>query len=133
MKTLVLLCAALLIPHLCSARIGETLDECQLRYGVMLRVESKFRPDYPQYVFKKGDIEIRVRLYNGLSAQEIFGAANRELTFNERREIERANEEVKGIETVSAHKYFSELHNDILAITTKEFHKVFGEAGQTGF
>ncbi len=56
-------------------RLGETLDECQARYGELLRIESSFREDYPQYCFRKGDIEIRVRLLNGKSGQEIFFVA----------------------------------------------------------
>jgi hypothetical protein len=114
------------------ARIGETLDECQLRYGVMVRVESKFRPDYPQYVYRKGDIEIRVRLYNAKSAQEIFSASNRELTYNERDEILRANRDSK-TEIVWDHKFFPDLHSDVLIITTKEFHRIFKESGESGF
>ena len=53
------------------ARIGETLDECQTRYGVMIGTDMT-RSDYPAYVFRKDGIEIRVRLYDGKSAQEIF-------------------------------------------------------------
>ena len=78
-------------PRLCSARIGETLGECEIRYGVMLKVISHSWPDYPEYCFKLGDCEIRVRLYKGVSAQEAFHIPGRMLTNYQVQEILRKN------------------------------------------
>jgi hypothetical protein len=56
----------------CSARLGETFDECQTRYGLLVKVDSGSRSDYPQFCFQKDGIEIRVRFLNSHSAQEVF-------------------------------------------------------------
>lgn len=72
------------------ARLGETLDECQARYGVMIGTDMS-RSDYPAYVFRKDGIEIRVRLYNGKSAQEIFFGITSELSAEKIQQIDRAN------------------------------------------
>ena|SRR6266436_8578765 len=71
---------ALLLTSTVFARIGETLDECQTRYGVMIGTDMMARSDYPAYVFRKDGVEIRVRLYNGKSAQEIFFGIGKEMT-----------------------------------------------------
>lgn len=72
------------------ARIGETLDECQSRYGVMISTDMT-RPDYPAYVFRKDGIEVRVRLLNGKSAQEIFFGIGTEMKHLQIQQIETAN------------------------------------------
>lgn len=103
------------------ARIGETLDQCQLRYGVMVRCESKYRPDYPQYVFQKDGVEIRVRLYNGLSAQEIFSNVDEsKLSSEQERIIREANN--AGSENIRAQ---IDYRIGVLVLTTVEFEKVF--------
>ena len=43
------------------ARLGETKDECKTRYGPVIGMSSSFRPDFPQYIFVKNEVEIRVR------------------------------------------------------------------------
>jgi hypothetical protein len=35
-------------------------------------MKSESRPDFPQYCFRKGDVEIRVRFLNNISGQEVF-------------------------------------------------------------
>ena len=111
------------------ARIGETLDQCQQRYGVMVRVESEFRPDYPQYVYQKGNVEIRVRLYNGLSAQEIFCALSGKLEDAQRQEIILSNEKPH----IPIKTDFDYSRPITLIITTVEFDKVWRGAASTGF
>lgn len=54
------------------ARLGETFDQVQSRYGLLTKVDNVARADYPQYVFSNDGLEIRVRFVNGKSAQEIF-------------------------------------------------------------
>ena len=56
------------------ARLGETFEQIQSRYGVLMKVDNVTRADYPQYFFQKDGIDIRVRFVNGKSAQEIFSA-----------------------------------------------------------
>jgi hypothetical protein len=56
----------------CSARLAETFEECQARYGLLVKVENGSRADYPQYCFQKDGIEIRIRFLNAHSGQEIF-------------------------------------------------------------
>ena len=116
------------------ARIGETLDQCQQRYGVMMRVEIGKRQDYPQYVFQKGDVEIRVRLYNGVSAQESFRALKGSLTTGQIAEIEASNSrEATGKEVVEDLHQHHDTHFESLVITTTEFHKVIAEPHGSGF
>jgi len=57
------------------ARLGDTFDQVQSRYGLLVKVDNVTRADYPQYFFQKDGIEIRVRFVDGRSAQEIFSAA----------------------------------------------------------
>src|SRR5437016_4433859 len=71
-------------------RIGETLDECQARYGAMIGTDMS-RSDYPAYAFRKDGVEIRVRLYNAKSAQEIFFGINSELSLAQIHQIQSAN------------------------------------------
>jgi len=71
-------------------RIGETLYECQTRYGTMIGTDMT-HPNYPAYVFQKDGIEIRVRLYNGKSAQEIFFGIGSELTTDQLRQFQAVN------------------------------------------
>jgi len=76
MSRLLLISILALCPLLSAVgRIGETLAECKIRYGEVVRIERS-REDYPQYCFRKGDIEIRVRLMKGRSGQEIFFGAD---------------------------------------------------------
>jgi hypothetical protein len=112
------------------ARIGETLEECQTRYGVMQSVNMR-RSDYPMYIFRKGDIMIGVRLYNGKSAQEVFIGDGKQITTNQISEITRANYDPK-VEVHIETKYSDDLKSNALFIITKEFEKVFGEL-ETGF
>lgn len=114
-----------------SARIGETFEECQARYGLLQKVESKFRPEYPQMCFKMGDVEIRVRFYKGVSAQENFTIDGRMLTTFQMDEIRRTNN--SGPDVVWTHHFFSELNSDVLTVTTREFAKVFEKDAGTGF
>jgi hypothetical protein len=83
-----------LVLFLCAspafARIGETLEECQARYGVMIGTDMT-RSDYPAYVFRKEGIEVRVRLYNGKSAQEIFFGIGTEMKPAQIQQIESVN------------------------------------------
>lgn len=128
-----LLGTLLLLPTLALARIGETLDQCQLRYGVMLRVnvgDGKFHPEYPQYCYQMGDIEIRVRLYNGVSAEEVFFAADntKKLTGLQKQQIRGANEDSgKTVIWTEIDKY------GIFAVTTEEFYKILHSDKTGGF
>jgi hypothetical protein len=138
-----------------GARIGETLPECKARYGNVIRVELS-RPDYPQYCFRKGDIEIRVRLLNGRSGAEVFTGKYGRMSQAQISEMLAANSggfewkqaapENFDKETYSAQwrllrsdgiahaEYVSMAHlaSDILTIETSDFQKVFRAAG-TGF
>jgi hypothetical protein len=122
------------IPSTVSARIGETLDQCQVRYGVMVRVESRVRPDYPQYCFQKGNVEIRVRLYNGFSAQETFLPLRDKLTAGQIEEIQQSNSQAAtGKEVIQEVRKDHNTHSNHVVITTTEFHKVFGQDRGSGF
>jgi len=57
---------ALLFASTCFARLGETLDECKMRYGQ----SDQLAPD--QFKFSRGQIIIIVRIRNGRSIQEDF-------------------------------------------------------------
>ena len=117
-----------------SARIGETLDQCQLRYGVMLRVEAGKRQDYPQYVFRNGNVEIRVRLYNGFSAQETFRPLQGNLTAGQIEEIETANShEATGKVVIQDLRKNHDRTSEYLIVTTAEFDKIFGHDRGSGF
>jgi hypothetical protein len=117
-----------------SARIGETLDQCQLRYGVMVRVEAGKRQDYPQYCFQKGDVEIRVRLYDGFSAQETFVPLHGKLSAGQIEEIEASNSrEATGKEVTQELRKDHDTHSNHVVVTTAEFQKVFQENRGTGF
>jgi hypothetical protein len=75
MIRLLLILILALCPFLpADGRLGETLEECKVRYGEVVWIERSSE-DYPQYCFRKGDIEIRVRLVNNRSGEEIFTAA----------------------------------------------------------
>jgi len=117
-----------------SARIGETLDQCQLRYGVMTHVEAGKRQDYPQYCFQKGTVEIRVRLYNGFSAQETFVPLQGKLSAGQIEEILTSNsKETTGKEVIQEVRKDREPHSNHVVVTTAEFQKVFQENRGTGF
>jgi hypothetical protein len=45
-----------------------------------VKVDSKLRPDFPQYCFVKDGIEIRIRFFNSHSAQETFSGIDNNLT-----------------------------------------------------
>jgi hypothetical protein len=117
-----------------SARIGETLDQCQLRYGVMVRVETGKRQDYPQYCFRKGTVEIRVRLYNGFSAQETFVPLQGKLSAGQIDEILESNSKAAtSKEVIQEVRKDRERHSNHVVVTTAEFQKVFQENRGTGF
>jgi len=118
-------------PGLCSARIGETLGQCEIRYGVMLKVISHSWPDYPEYCFKLGDCEIRVRLYKGVSAQEAFHIPGRMLTDYQVQEILHKNG--AGSAKITWDHITLPDHSDVLIVWTKEFKKIFRKDIETGF
>ena len=118
-------------PGLCSARIGETLGQCEIRYGVMLKVISHSWPDYPEYCFKLGDVDIRVRLYKGVSAQETFHIPGRMLTNHQVEEILHKNG--AGTEKITSHHITLPDHSDVLIVGTREFEKIFRKDMGTGF
>ena len=118
-------------PRLCSARIGETLRQCEIRYGVMLKVISHSWPDYPEYCFKLGDCEIRVRLYKGVSAQEAFHIPGRMLTNHQVQDILHKNG--AGTEKVTWDRITLPDHSDVLIVGTREFEKIFRKDIGTGF
>jgi hypothetical protein len=122
------------IPSTVSARIGETLDQCQLRYGVMVRFETGKRQDYPQYCFQKGSVEIRVRLYNGFSAQETFLPLQGKLTAGQIAEIQKSNSQgATGKEVIQEVRKNRAAHSNVVVITTTEFQRVFQKNRGTGF
>jgi hypothetical protein len=49
-----------------AARISEPLEECQTHNGISLKLQLRptFYPEFPQYCFKVGQVNIRLRLYN---------------------------------------------------------------------
>jgi len=56
------------------ARLGETREECDVRYGSLVSVKDDFRPDFPQYCYAKNDVEIRVRFWQGKVGQIIISS-----------------------------------------------------------
>ena len=77
-----------------EARLGETVEECTARYGNVISIKSEGPPDFPQYCFRKGDVEIRVRFLNKISGQEIFyGAEDGQLSESEVSQILTANKQ----------------------------------------
>jgi hypothetical protein len=133
----VLLAAPLMIALPCEARIGETLEECQTRYGILLRVnvDQSFHPEFPQYCFKLGDVNIRVRLYNGKSAQELFYCEGKLLTQQHVDEILESNRRTVGApELTWGSQYMpGSYREDILVVTTKEFAKILHKEDGSGF
>ena len=89
----------------------------------MLKVISHSWPDYPEYCFKFGDGEIRVRLYKGVSAQEAFHIPGRMLTNYQVQEIMRKNG--AGSEKITSNHITLPDHSDVLIIETREFEKIF--------
>jgi hypothetical protein len=89
----------------------------------MLKVISHSWPDYPEYCFKLGDCEIRVRLYKGVSAQEAFHIPGRMLTDYQVQEILRKNG--AGSEKITSDHITLPDHSDVLIIWTREFKKIF--------
>jgi hypothetical protein len=93
------ICAAIFTSgttQLCSARLGETLDECKARYGELIRTNAGKHVDFPTYVFQKGNIAIGVQLLNGKSAHEDFVPLTGNLTDQQIQEIFEANSEGAG-------------------------------------
>src|SRR5438477_3952235 len=118
-------------PRLSSARIGETLRQCEIRYGVMLKVISHSWPDYPEYCFTLRDCEIRVRLYTGVSAQEAFHIPGRMLTNHQVQEI--LHENGASTEKITWDHITLPDHSDVLIVGTREFEKIFRKDIGTGF
>jgi predicted transcriptional regulator len=115
------------------ARVGETFEECVQRYGILQRVESQFRPEYPQYCFKLGDVEIRVRFYLERSAQEMYmGADGKLLTSQQKDEILASNRE-NPARTKWDIDYGRRGNSDILIITELDFDKVWRKETGSGF
>lgn len=49
------------------------MDECRARYGEVVRVDQDTEnPNYPKYIFHKGELEIAVRFVDDKSVQEVF-------------------------------------------------------------
>ena len=117
-------------PRLSPARIGETLGECETRYGVVRKVISHSWPDYPEYCFKLGDCEIRVRLYKGVSAQEAFHIPGRMLSNYQVQEILRKNG--ADSEKITSDHITLPDHSDVFIIWTREFKKILRKDIGTG-
>jgi hypothetical protein len=122
--------AVLSTPRLCSARIGETLGQCEIRYGAIIKVISHSWPDYPEYCFNLGEFEIRVRLYKGVSAEESFHIPGRMLTNHQVQEILHKNG--AGSEKITSDHITLPDHSDVLIIWTREFKKIFQKDIGTG-
>jgi hypothetical protein len=80
-----------------------------------------------------GDVEIRVRLYNGLSAQELYAGING-------KNLSRAQiDEILAVNRESDHPAKYEIdygrngHTDILVLMTEEFGKVWRQKSGSGF
>jgi hypothetical protein len=117
-----------------QARIGETFEECQQRYGILQRVDVQYHPEFPQNIFRHGDVEIRVRFHNGRSAQEIYsGADGKKLQRAQIDEILAANRESKVRTKWDIDYARSERSSDILIITELEFDKVWRKDSGSGF
>lgn len=114
-----LLLLALLLPGICLARIGETLDQCTARYGPMQKIENavgKFYSDFPQHCFTLENILIRVRFLNGRSAQEEFYGSVLLDDYEKAQEITKANSKKEtGFDVIVVHE------GRRLTVTTLEF------------
>jgi hypothetical protein len=97
----------------------------------MLKIISHSWPDYPEYCFRSGDCEIRVRLYKGLSAQEAFHIPGRMLTDYQVQEIRGKNG--AGSEKIASDHIILPDHSDLLIIGTREFERIFRKDIGTGF
>ena len=78
-RVLAILALACFVVPSSWGRLGETFDQVQGRYGLLVKVDNVTRPDCPQYFFQKDGMEIRVRFVNGKSAQEIFSASSSDM------------------------------------------------------
>ena len=55
------------------ARLGETLQECEARYGTLLRtMHNRESAEFPLHLFQKGNIAISVIFLDGRSVREDF-------------------------------------------------------------
>lgn len=121
MKSWIIL-GAILLPNVCCARIGETLDECTARYGPVTKMENatgKFFSDYPQHCFTFNHILIRIRFLNGRSAQEEFYSGELDSDYSKVEEIRKANgKKETGIDVIVKHEGYR------LTITTKDFNQL---------
>jgi hypothetical protein len=80
----------------CSAfaRLGETLEQCEARYGSVIRIiNDKEHGEFPSYLFQKGNVAIAVRFFNGRSAQEDFVPLTGRFSDDQIEEILTANSE----------------------------------------
>jgi hypothetical protein len=132
MKKMLLLFTTLLVPKLCDARIGETMDECTARYGPMLEVKNatgKFYSEYPQYRFSFQHLIVLVRFFNGRSAQEEFYGSDLLDDYAKAQAITEANSKKEtGFDVIVAHE------GRRLTITTKEFDQLMKkELGEGNF
>jgi hypothetical protein len=67
MKPLLCLILSLAFFSFAHARLGETLQECEMRYGALL--EKTGDPKNPQFIFKKDGTTIGINFLNGKAAQ----------------------------------------------------------------
>jgi len=92
--------------------------------------QTRLTRHYPQYYFIKGDVEIYVRLYKGVSAQEIFVIPSKGLSRYQVEEILRTN-------GVSSEKitwnHQSDGDCEVIFIATREFEKIFEMGHFTSF
>jgi hypothetical protein len=143
-----------LCPFLPAAgRLGETLEECKVRYGEVVSIERSSEA-YPQYCFRKGNIEIRVRLVNNRSGEEIFTAAyEHRMSQSQVDEILAANSNGSTWQRMPSkedkykfsafwsradrqgyaqHNVYAQINRDVLILETVEFYKAFQAPG-SGF
>jgi hypothetical protein len=137
MRRFILPFLAVLVPGISQARIGETLEECTARYGPMRQIENatgKFYSDYPQHCFEIAGLSVRIRFYNGRSAQEEFTAFG-SIPSKQIEEIRAGNSEKQtGVKVVEERQSPNGGARDRLTITTKEFDQLMRkELGSGGF
>jgi hypothetical protein len=131
----------------CFARLGETMEECQARYGAIMAVETDAKRGVPIYCFQKDDVKVRTWFLNGRSACETFGRDQGKLgdmyiadilagssegsTWNATKVGDATSYARADGKATARHMRFPDLGSDVLMIETVEFERL--SKGGTGF
>jgi len=65
MKTKILLAIMLVLAQSVSARIGETIEQADVRYGIPISIKAEGYGGFPERTYRKGDIEIVAHFMDG--------------------------------------------------------------------